>query len=369
MDLHLTPEQTLLRESAVKFIAAAGPKVAREFRDRNPSFAPARLRLAGELGWLGILVPHRMNGLGLGLTDLALVLEQAGRGLVCEPIGLAAISAASLGLGGAPHPMLERAMQGSVLVVPALQESAQGDVPLSPRTQAVGKDGGFRLTGNKLFVCADGADGFLVSAEGQYEPALYYVARDAPGCWLTSTPTVEGRGLAALTLENAPADLIRPSNASARAVEVLHGLALIALSAELLGVMEQAQDMTLGYLRLRKQFGKPIGSFQALQHQAADIYVRIEATRSLVFQVAANNDVYGIDPALAIAVKAKASEEALNVTKACIQLHGAIGFADEHDIGLYLKRAMLLSSLFGNAAAQRRRYVEAAGLTESSPGA
>jgi 3-oxochol-4-en-24-oyl-CoA dehydrogenase len=368
MDLHLTPEQTLLRESAVKFIGAAGPKVAREFRERDPSFAPSRLRLAGALGWLGILVPDRMNGLGLGLTDLALVLEQAGRGLVCEPIGLAAISTATLALGGTPHPMLERAMKGTVLVVPALQESAQGDVLLSPRTQVAGKDGAFRLTGKKMFVCADGADGFLVSAEGQQGPALYYVARDAPGCLLATTPTVEGRGLAALTLEGAPADLIRPSNASACAVEVLHSLGLIALSAELLGVMEQAQEMTLDYLRLRKQFGKPIGSFQSLQHQAANIYVRIEATRSLVFQVAANNDAYGVDPALAIAVKAKASEEALNVTKACIQLHGAIGFADEHDIGLYLKRAMLLSSLFGNAAAQRRRYVEVAGLTDTLPG-
>jgi alkylation response protein AidB-like acyl-CoA dehydrogenase len=114
MDLHLTPEQTLLRESARKFAAAAGPKVAREFRGRYPSFAPARLRAAGELGWLGILVPERTNGLGLGLTELAVVLEQAGRGLVCEPIGLAAISAAALALGGAPHPMLERAMKGTV---------------------------------------------------------------------------------------------------------------------------------------------------------------------------------------------------------------------------------------------------------------
>jgi alkylation response protein AidB-like acyl-CoA dehydrogenase len=96
------------------------------------------------------------------------------------------------------------------------------------------------------------------------------------------------------------------------------------------------------------------------------MYVRVEATRSLVYQVAANNDAYGIDPAMAIAVKAKASEQALNVTKACIQLHGAIGFADEHDIGLYLKRAMLLSSLFGNAAAQRRRYVEITGLTHGA---
>jgi 3-oxochol-4-en-24-oyl-CoA dehydrogenase len=366
MDLHLTPEQTLLRESARKFVAAAGPKVAREFRDRSPGFAPARLRAAGDLGWLGILVPDSTNGLGLGLTELALVLEQAGRGLVCEPIGLAAISAAALALGGAPHPVLERAMKGSVLVVPALQETAQGDDLLSPQTQVAGKEGSFRLTGRKMFVCADGAEGFLVSAQGQGSPALFYVARDAPGCTLTAAPTVEGRRLAALGLENAPADLIPPSNASGSAVEALHDLALIALSAELLGVMEQAQEMTLDYLRFRKQFGKPIGSFQALQHQAANIYVRIEATRSLVFQVAASSEVYRIDPAMAVAVKAKASEEALYVTKACIQLHGAIGFTDEHDIGLYLKRAMLLSSLFGNAAAQRRRYVEVAGLTESS---
>ena len=124
--------------------------------------------------------------------------------------------------------------------------------------------------------------------------------------------------------------------------------------------MEKAHEVTLDYLRIRKQFGKLIGSFQALQHQAVNLYVRIEATRSLVFQVAANNDPYRIDPLLAVAAKAKASEDAMAVTEACIQLHGAIGFTDEHDIGLYLKRAMLLSSLFGNAAAQRRRYVKLA---------
>ena len=117
---------------------AAGPKVARGFREQDPSFAPARLREAGELGWLGILVPDSANGLGLGLTELALVLEQAGRGLVCEPIGLAAISAAALAQGRAPHPMLERVMSGAALVVPALQEGAHGDDPLVPRTQAAG---------------------------------------------------------------------------------------------------------------------------------------------------------------------------------------------------------------------------------------
>ena len=214
-----------------------------------------------------------------------------------------------------------------------------------------------------MFVCADGADGFLVSASGRNGPVLCYVGRDAPGCTLSETQTVEGRKLASLSFADTPADLIPASSSSRNAVDSFHNLALIALSCELLGVMEKAQEITLDYLRIRKQFGKLIGSFQALQHQAANIYIRTEATRSLVFQIAANNDPFCIDPALAIAVKAKASEDAMFVTEACIQLHGAIGFTDEHDIGLYLKRAMLLSSLFGNAAAQRRRYVAVANLT------
>src|SRR6516164_7189369 len=108
MELRLSPEQSLLRESAARFVAAAGPKVARGLRERDPPFDPARLRAAGELGWLGILVPPAHGGLGLGLTELALLMEQAGDALVCEPLGLAAISAAAL--SAAPHPMLKAAM-------------------------------------------------------------------------------------------------------------------------------------------------------------------------------------------------------------------------------------------------------------------
>ena len=367
MDLTLTSEQSLLRDSAAKFIAAAGPKVARKFRGCDPAFDPARLRQAGELGWLGMLVPASSDGLGLGLTELALVMEQAGRGLVSEPLCLAAIAAAALSAtesARAPHPMLERAMSGAALIVPALQENGHGDDPLAPRTKATGEGGRPRLNGTKTFVCAEGAEGFLVSAISPEGPVLCLVLRGAPGCSLTPTQTVDGRDIAALHLTDTPAELVPPHPASQNAVEALHNLALMAVSAELLGVMAQAQDVTLDYLRIRKQFGKVIGSFQALQHQATNIYIRVEATRSLVYQVAANNGPYRIDPALAIAVKAKASEEALTVTQACIQLHGAIGFTDEHDIGLYLKRAMLLASLFGNAAEQRRRYVAAARLLD-----
>ena len=348
----------MLRDSAAKFAGEAGPKIARSFRGQDLSFAPARLRRAGELGWLGILAPSSADGLGLGLTELALVLEQCGRELVCEPIGLAAISAGALSQGHTPNPMWKRAITGAALVVPALQERAHGDDPLAPHTQAAGADGSLRLTGTKTFVCADGADGFLVSATGRDGPVLCYVARDAQGCTLSMTETVDGRKLSTLWLRDAPADLVPPRQSSRTAVEALTDLALIAVSAELLGVMAKAQEITFDYLRIRKQFGKPIGSFQALQHQAVNIYIRTEALRSLLYQVAANNDPYRIDPALAVAVKAKASEDALFVTQACVQLHGAIGFTDEHDIGLYLKRALLLSSLFGNAAAQRRRYVK-----------
>src|SRR5689334_2702917 len=362
MDLHLTSEQSLLRDSAAKFVAGAGPKVARGLHGASLPFAPARLREIGELGWLGMLVPTSADGLGLGLTELALVLEQAGRALVCEPIGLAAVTAAALAQGHAPHPMLARVMRGEVLVIPALQETAHGGDPHAPNTQANG-DRAPRLTGTKVSVCADGADGFLVSAGGPDGPTLYYVARDAPGVSLTPAQTVEGRRLATLALADAPADLVPARQSSRSAPEALTDLALIALSAELLGVMEGAQALTFEYLRVRKQFGKPIGSFQALQHKAVDIYIKTETTRSLLYQVAAANDPYRIDPALAVAVKAKASEDALAVTQACIQLHGAIGFTDEHDIGLYLKRAMLLSSLLGNAAAQRRRYADIAELT------
>src|SRR5260370_41644677 len=110
----------------------------------------------------------------------------------------------------------------------------------------------------------------------------------------------------------------------------------MTLSCELLGVMERAQEITLVYLRIRKQFGKLIGSFQALQHQAGNIYVRIEAIRSLVFQIAAHNDVFRIDHAMAAAAKAKSSEDALFVSEACIQLHGGIGFNDEQAMGLYI---------------------------------
>ena len=141
-------------------------------------------------------------------------------------------------------------MKGEALVVPALPERPHGDDPLMPRTQATGSGAELRLTGQKMFVCADGAEGFLVSASSDDGPVLCYVARDATGCTLSSTQTVDGRKLATLGLADTPADLIPAHPSSRNAVDALHNLALLALAAELLGVMEQAQEMTLDYLRI-----------------------------------------------------------------------------------------------------------------------
>jgi alkylation response protein AidB-like acyl-CoA dehydrogenase len=369
MELLLTVEQSLIRDSAAKFAAEAGPKVARQFRWQHPAFSRQRLHHAAELGWLSILVPESFGGLGLGLSELALVLEQVGRGLVCEPIGLAAITAFALASGdNPPSPLLMQAMEGKRLIVPALQETPHGLGVREPKTRAVRRGQGVALVGQKSFVCADGAAGFLVSAMESDKVVLCHVASGAKGCTIIPTQTVEGRMLATIQFDDTPADVIGDGSDSPNRVNNLHDLCLFALAAELLGVMDATQAITLEYLNVRKQFGKVIGSFQALQHKAVDMYIQIEATRSLVFQVAAHNDLYDVDSSLAAAVKAQASEAAMFVTKSAIQLHGAIGFTDEHDIGLYHKRAILYASLLGDGAQQRKRYSELTMLGPSMPG-
>ena len=139
-------------------------------------------------------------------------------------------------------------------------------------------------------------------------------------------------------------------------------LVLLGQGAELVGVMDHAFGIALEYLKTRVQFDKKIGSFQALQHRAVDEYMEVEIARSLVFQVAAAFDRGQGNSAMAAAVKTRAAAAALRVCKTSLQLHGAMGYTDEHDIGLYLKRAMVLVAQFGNEAQSRRRFAQLAGI-------
>jgi len=370
MELLLTDEQKLLQDSAAKFVErGAGPKRARKLRDTPNNADPATWREIAEAGWLSIAVPAEADGLDLGLTELCLVLEQAGRGLVTEPLTLAAAAARGLADGESDalrQGLLADVMAGKRIVVPALQEGPIAPDLESVKTTAAADGAGLKLSGAKAYVPAAGlADGFIVNARGPSGMVLCYVPKDAQGASMSVKRTVDGGALATLSLANVavPKDhvLAGANGAPVIAARMLDSV-LIGLGAELLGVMEQALDIAVEYLKIRKQFDRPIGSFQALQHRAVNDYIEVELTRSLLFQVAGAVDAGRGSPAMASAVKAKASGAALQVCKSAIQMHGGIGFTDEHDIGLYLKRAMALSAQFGNEAAHRSRYARLAGI-------
>ncbi len=360
MELILTAEQQLLADSAAKFFAQVGGiKRARNLRGSEHGFDRECLRKMGENGWLAMLVADEHGGQQLGPTELALILEQAGRVLAPEPISQTVLAALMIAEGSdatARQQLLPRLATGEAVIIPALQEPS-GDVELAtPSMKAERRGSEWRLNGRKGFVLAAGSgDGFLVSARDAEGLVICHVPRGAPGLDIRLAPTVDGRSYGELAFNDVTSSqIIARANTAAAILQRHHSLALVAASAEILGVMEAVSELTLGYLKTRKQFGKLIGSFQALQHRSVDNYVLIESTRSLLHQICQGGEP--LAPSLVSALKVQASSAALTVTKSSIQLHGAIGFTDEYDAGLYLKRAMWLSSYLGNAAAHQQRY-------------
>jgi alkylation response protein AidB-like acyl-CoA dehydrogenase len=363
MELLLTEDQKLLRDSAAALAGRhGGPKRLRTVRSGATAFDGDAWRAVAEAGWLSLLVPEADGGAGLSLTELALVAEQCGRTLLATPLSFVAPAAAAIADGDSVwlrDTLVPEIAGGSAIVLPAFLESVTDAEPAAAATRASGGRE-FRLSGRKTAVAyASAASGFLVNAAAEAGTVLCYIPRSTAGVSLAATRTVDGGEVATLVLNDvqvAPEHVVGGANRGAELAGRLFDTALLGLSAELLGVMGQALDTTVEYLKIRKQFDRPIGSFQALQHRAVDTYVEVEATRSLLFQVCAAAGRARVEPAMASAAKARASAATLKVTKAAIQLHGAIGFTDEHDIGLYLKRAMTLAAQFGNDALHRRRY-------------
>ena len=339
MELLLTDEQSMLRDSAATFTARqSGADRLRQLRGSDAKIDRTLWTRAAEAGWLAVLAPESAGGLGLGLTDLCLVAEELGKGLVPEPV--AAVAAIARALGDDDR-----------------TARAIGDEP--PALTSSADTGTTTLDGVKTGVpCPADADGFLVSAAGADGIVLVYVARaDAD---IAANDTMDGTTVGTLTFNDAPGHVVAGPNEAPAAISALLDAVHLTNAAELLGIMETAQDMTVEYLKTREQFDKPIGAFQALQHRAVDNLAAIEMCRSLIFQAARALDGSGGAPGLASAALSRAARSALEVCKSAIQMHGGIGFTDEHDIGLYLKRAMTLSARYGNAGLHRRRYAECA---------
>jgi alkylation response protein AidB-like acyl-CoA dehydrogenase len=239
------------------------------------------------------------------------------------------------------------------------------------------RDGdGWQLDGTKRFVAgAAGATGFVVAARTEAGLGLFWVEAQAPGLELTHEWRADQTPSGVLALAGvrlgAEAALCAPGAAAAEAFERAFEDAVVLASAEMLGVMAASLEMTLAYMRTRVQFGKPIGSFQAMQHKATDLYVQQELTRAVLDE--ALRTLNGGAPAderarAASRCKARASDAGLRVTREVIQLSGAIGFTDEYDAGLYLKRALVLSAWLGNGAAHRQRFARLQRESAAAPG-
>jgi len=360
----------MLRDSVADF-AKRGTDIrrVRRLRDTQPGFERAVWQQMAEFGWLGILVPEQYGGLGLGCAEMAIVATGTAGALTPEPLTAAAVLA-----GGAiarsdnetlKRELLESLVAGALIPVLAWQERAGVLAAAAVAVRAEPFEAAIKLNGSKNFVAgAAGADGFVVSAQAPEGLALYWVPASAGGVALDLQPLADGRTTGMLRLNDVvvpKSHLLASPVCAAAALQAALDTTLVMASAEMSGVMGRALDMSIEYMKTRVQFGKPIGSFQALAHRAVDLHIQRELSSAVLDDAVALFDAGASGArrsAMASRVKARCSEAGLRITREAIQIHGAIGFTDEYDAGLYLKRAMTLSAWLGNAAQHRRRYAE-----------
>jgi alkylation response protein AidB-like acyl-CoA dehydrogenase len=340
----------MIRESAAGIAPRNSDfKRIRALRFVEPGFDRAVWREMCDMGWLGLLVPEDQGGSGLGVQEFCALTEELGAALIPEPLIAGAMAARLL-----PSDMLADVMAGDRIVLPAWQEKPLSiDVHPGGTVFANG-----RVTGRKIFVpMAAGADAFLVTVPG----GVALVERTVTGLRLDCQTTQDGGNAGTLTLDGAPATFI-----TADASEAFE-TACMATSAYLLGVMDRVFGITMEYLKTREQFGRKIGSFQALQHRSADLKIQVSLARATVNAAAKTQDVSS-DPATRKAAvsraKARASDAASIVTCGCIQLHGGIGYTDAADPGLFLRKMMVLAPAYGSAALHRARFRDLAPLDE-----
>ncbi|MGZ0189702.1 MAG: acyl-CoA dehydrogenase family protein, partial [Alphaproteobacteria bacterium] len=350
---------TMLEESADALLAKhGGPGRVRSHRQQDPGFDRSIWREIAEAGWLGVLVPEAQGGIGLGCLELCVLAERLGAALAPEPYVSAAVLATSVVALADNDAMRDhlppQMLAGDLIPALAWQSDPSNDVSLDQSKNS--------LNGQKTLVSpVGGADGFVVSANTPDGSALYWVPRDAEGLQIETDLLVDGSFSGRLTFAGTPAgdnlysDGARANQALDRAVD----RARLAASAELLGVMKQAFDITRGYLLDRVQFGKPIASFQTVQHRLADLFIQHRLACASVLEAIRAMDGDADDRTAAAAVsaaKARCGDAGLKIAREAVQLHGAIGYTDEYNIGLYLKRALVLSAWLGNSKYHRRRF-------------
>lgn len=354
----------LIRESAAAHVAAEGTVArARRTQEGDGAFDQAAFAAWSRLGWTAMLAPAALGG-GLGLAEAAALQEELGKGLA----GAALIHCAHLPVlaaKGCTGPATAQVLAAVAAGTPCALAFQPREGALD--TQATGvrlEEAGAvrRLQGEAHYVSLAPGGHLLVAAREAAGIALHRIDPDAPGLRRSAARTADGRQIFSLVFDGVKVeagDLVGAPGEGGLAADAALERARILQSALLLGLSRATQQRTLDYLKTRRQFGRPIGSFQVLQHRAVEVLVQIELTAAALTHATAladaTDDPLGLAGA-ASSAKARASEAALLATREAVQMHGAIGYTQEHDIGLFLNQALTQSAALGNAAAHRRRY-------------
>jgi alkylation response protein AidB-like acyl-CoA dehydrogenase len=364
-------ERQAIRDSARSFAQGRAPvSHLRALRDARAPLGYSRelWREMAALGFAGLTVPERWGGAGLGYAELGIVAEELGRTLAPVPLLSNALAAGAVLAGGADA-LKDATLPGVCAgdrVLAFAHEEGPRHAPYAVTTRARRDGSSLVLDGEKSFV-PDGhlADGFVVVARTSGEPGersgitLVHVPAGG-GVTTERLDLVDSRNAARVRFGGvrvAAENVLGSVDGGGELVDVLLDRAAAVLSAEMLGGTEEAFERTIAYLKTRKQYGVPIGSFQALKHRAASMFCEIALTRSIVAEALRALDAGRDDAAaLASAAKARASETFVLVTNEAVQMHGGVGVTDELDIGFFLKRARVCEATFGAASYHRRRF-------------
>jgi alkylation response protein AidB-like acyl-CoA dehydrogenase len=373
MDLTLTEEQHLLADSVARFLAKEYSfEKRRKIVASEEGFSRDIWAQFAELGWLGIGTPESAGGLGGGGVELSIVLEGIGRHIVVEPYFPTVVLGGSLlRRGGAKMAAHLPALAAGKLRLALAHTEAKARFNLAHVETRAERDGStFTLTGRKAVALnAQHADNVVVSARTGGAVAdekgitLFLVPKDAPGLALTPYRTVDGHRAAEVTLDKVTVEagsILGKLDGGLAQLAHTRDEALVALSAEAVGAMHALIDATRDYLKTRKQFGVPIGSFQVLQHRLVDMFMAQELARSTV-AVAARALEDGDEhyrAQAAAAAKVQAGRGGRLVGQEAVQLHGGMGMTDELAVGHYFKRLAAIDVQFGNADYHERRYAE-----------
>ncbi len=373
MNFGFNEEQELLRSTARKFFEnECASQVVRTLMETPEGVTPALWSKLAEQGWLGLTYPEAYDGMGLGLVDLVVLMEEMGRAVVPGPYFSAVLLGGGIILeaGGEAQKRewLPKIAGGQARVTLAWMEPSAELGPDGITLAALEKGGTYTLSGTKLFVHdAHTADAIVVAARtgksGADGISLFLVPKGAKGLTVTLLPTMDQtRKLCEVTLKGVSLGVdgrLGEIGGGWTALARVLDRATVALCAEMCGGAQKVLDMTVEYAKIRQAFGRPIGSYQGVKHKAADMLVDVENSKSITYYAAWAMDEGVSEGPLAVSMaKAYVSDAYRRVSANGIQLHGGIGFTWEHDLHLYFKRAKGSEFTFGDATFHRERVAQ-----------